>query len=141
MLLQAPDVPLQDATNFLFVLLQFLDKHDSKTKKILEKTKEELKTNEPFMYRYLFDDDGITGQEGAFLLCTFWYISALAITGETKKAKKFFDKFREKMPENFLLSEEIDPEKGIFLGNYPQAFSHQGFIMSAYYLERYKKNH
>ncbi len=128
----------QDATNFLFVLLQFLDKYDPKTTTIIENTKRQLVKNDIFVYRYL-NEDGTPRGEGAFLLCTFWYISALAIIGETTKARGLFHTFSSYINEQGLLAEEIDVNSGKYLGNYPQAFSHLGLIMVAYYISRYSK--
>ena len=137
-LVRYPKSKHQDSTNFLFVLLQFLDKHDPITKKIIQKTKKELVQKKVFVYRYK-EKDEFKGKEGAFVLCTFWMISALAIMGEVKEAEKLFRRFEKYIAKNNLLSEEIDPKTGMYLGNYPQAFSHQGYIMSAYYIDKYKK--
>lgn len=134
---QYPGAGYQDATNFLFVLLHFLDKHDPRTKKILDKTREDLVHNKIFVYRYLADD-GIEGKDNAFLLCTFWMISAYAILEDLDTAVDLFETFEEYMNENGLISEQMNPETGEYLGNYPQAFSHLGFVMSAYYLDKYK---
>lgn len=135
--LQYPASSKQDATNFLFVLLQFLDKHDPKTKVAIEKTCEELCVKNIFIYRYL-ENDGLPRGEGAFLLCTFWLISALAIIEEVEKAEQLFNLFEKNMADHYLLSEEMDIHTHEYLGNYPQAFSHQGYIMSAYYIHKYK---
>ena len=135
---QHPETNNQDATNFLFVLLQFLDKSDPRTKKIIEQTTKQLSYQDVFIYRYL-TEDGLSRGEGAFLLCTFWYISALAVLGEPEKAHSLFHIFVTSMNDQGLLSEEIDPTSGEYLGNYPQAFSHIGLIMAAYYISRYSK--
>ena len=136
--LQHPDAPLQDGTNFLFVLLQFLDKHDPRTQEIIDNTQKELSVEDVFVYRYL-GNDGLPRTEGAFLLCTFWLISALAIIEDIEKAKKLFKLFEKSMPESALFSEEMDPFTKEYLGNFPQAFSHLGYIMTAYYIDKYGK--
>lgn len=136
-LLQHPHTLHQDATNYLFVLLQFLDKHDPLTKTILTNTGNELVTADILVMRYK-TDDGLPGREGSFLLCTFWLISAWAILEEVEQAQTLFLKVQSIMRDHFLLSEEIDTQTGDYLGNYPQAFSHIGFIMAAYYINRYK---
>lgn len=133
---QYPKTEYQDATNLLFILVQFLNKHDSLTKTILDQTVKELSFNEVFVFRY-FSDDGLKGNEGAFLLCSFWLISALAILENTDKAFHLFSKLTKYIGSSGLLSEEIDPDTGEYLGNFPQAFSHIGFIISAYYLNKY----
>ncbi|MBI2594044.1 glycoside hydrolase family 15 protein [Candidatus Daviesbacteria bacterium] len=136
---QHPQSSRQDATNFLFVLLQFLNKHDPLTKTIIKQTCKELSYKNVFVYRYL-TEDGLKSKEGAFLLCTFWLIAAWAILEDVDEAQKLFNKFEDYMDDSELLSEEIDPDTGEYLGNFPQAFSHIGFIMSVYYLYRYKQS-
>ncbi|RJR15065.1 glycoside hydrolase family 15 protein [Candidatus Microgenomates bacterium] len=136
LLTQHPKSAGQDATNFLFVLLQFLDKHDPKTKRIVEKTISELTTKDIFVMRYQ-SEDGLPGSEGSFLLCSYWMISALAVIGQAKRAHELLLKLDKHFNAQQLLPEELDPRDGTYLGNYPQAFSHLGFIMSAYYIHRY----
>lgn len=135
---QYPDTRHMDATNFLFVLFGFLHKSEETTHAIVKTTAEELVHKDVFVYRYL-SDDGLQGGEGAFLLCTFWYISALAKIGQQEKALELFRKVETLMNDQKLLAEEIDEETHEYLGNYPQAFSHLGYIMSSYYIERSKK--
>jgi GH15 family glucan-1,4-alpha-glucosidase len=133
---QYPGTKHQDATNFLFVLLHFLDRHDPKTKRIIERTREELGYRDLFVYRY-HAKDGLTGEEGAFVLCMCWMISALAATGSLPEARQLFDKFTAVLPSHGLIAEEIDPVHYEYLGNHPQAFSHIGYIMAAWYLYTY----
>lgn len=136
--LQYPDAPAQDSTNLLFVLLHFLNRHDPKTKQIIQRTCDELLEKEVFVYRY-HAKDGLTGSEGAFVLCTYWLISALAAVGELEEAERLFQKFDEDIiPPHFLIAEEVDTKNGDYLGNYPQAFSQIGYIMSAHYIQKYK---
>lgn len=139
-LVQYPKTEAVDATNFLFVLLQFLDKHEPLTRKIIDKTAKELSYSQVFVYRYL-KSDGLPGDEGAFILCSFWLISALAILEDVKTAQNLFKQIEEYMKPHGLLSEEIDPKSGKYLGNYPQAFSHMGYIMSAHYIHKYAQRH
>lgn len=135
---QHPETQGQDATNLLFVLLQFLDKKDKRTREIVDNTCRELCRKDIFVYRYL-TPDGLTQGEGAFLLCTFWLISAYAVLEDIDRAVALFNKARELLDTSGPMSEEIEPETGEYLGNYPQAFSHMGFIMATYYLDRYSK--
>ncbi len=135
-LTQYPATTTIDSTNFVFVLLQFLDKHQPRTKEIIERTRAELSHHDIFVYRYK-GDDGLPGQEGAFILCSFWLISALAILEDTDAALRLFSRMDRCITPHGLLSEEIDPDSGRYLGNYPQAFSHLGYIMSAHYLHKY----
>ena len=90
------------------------------------------------LYRYLPDDspDGLAGQEGAFLLCSFWLVDNLAYQGRLDDAHELFDSLRGRAGPLGLLPEEIEPTTGAFLGNYPQAFSHVGLISSGMNLAR-----
>lgn len=132
-----------DAVNYLFVILQFLDKNEKETKEIVLNTSKKLVKDDVFVYRYLTNagknEDGLKGHEGAFILCSYWMISALAKVGELEEARKLFFKMDEFMNQARLLPEEIDPKTGRYLGNYPQAYSHIGLIMTAYYINRYTK--
>lgn len=127
-----------DATNLLFVLLQFLDKHEPLTRKIIDNTAKELGHKKVFIYRYL-KPDGLPGEEGAFILCSYWLISALAILEDVEPAIDLFKHLEKYMNPQGLLAEEIDPTSGEYLGNYPQAFSHMGYIMSSHYIHKYAK--
>jgi GH15 family glucan-1,4-alpha-glucosidase len=133
---QFPETSAQDATNFLFVILFFLSRHDPKAKAMIESTRKELAKDDLYIYRYL-TDDGIQGGEGAFIFCTFWQIAALAAVGELQKAEELMQRFEKLMPDSGLIAEEIDPKTGEYLGNHPQAFSHIGYILSAFYIHRY----
>ena len=125
-----------DATNFLFVLVQFLNKNEEITKTIIENTYKALSKNKIFIFRYHIND-GLKGEDNSFILCTYWYISALAIVGEIDQSAELFKTFEKYLSEIGLISEQIDADSGEYLGNYPQAFSHLGLVMSAYYLNRY----
>ncbi len=127
-----------DATNFLFVLVQFLQKNDEMTKTIIENTYKVLSKDKIFIYRY-HAYDGLKGEDSSFILCIYWYISALAIIGDIEKSAEFFKIFESYISDIGLISEQIDAESGEYLGNYPQAFSHLGLVMSTYYLNRYEK--
>ncbi len=135
-LTQHPGTDFQDATNFLFVLLHFLHRDDERTSQIIDKTCEELVENEVFVHRYKVDDN-IEGKQGAFVLCIYWMIAAFARLGRVEEAKSVFKRFESYIPDHGLMSEEIEAETGKYRGNYPQAFSHLGHIISAYYLEKY----
>lgn len=90
------------------------------------------------LYRYLPDEspDGLSGHEGAFLLCSFWLVETLALQGRVQEAHDLFDSLCGRANALGLLPEEIDPSSGAFLGNYPQAFSHVGVISSGMRLAR-----
>ncbi|PJE75510.1 glycoside hydrolase family 15 protein [Candidatus Uhrbacteria bacterium CG10_big_fil_rev_8_21_14_0_10_48_11] len=136
-LVQHPETDSQDAVNYLIVLLQFFEQDDVRAKQTIDATSRELRYHDIFVYRYR-ENDGLAGGEGAFVLATFWLIAALAYTGNNKEARRLLTKFEKQLPKSGLIAEEIDPKTGEYLGNFPQAFSHIGYIMSAYYLDRYK---
>ena len=75
--------------------------------------------------------DGLSGREGAFLLCSFWLADAVALTGRTAEATALFDRLTGLANDVGLLAEEYDPVAGRMLGNFPQAFSHVGLVNSA----------
>jgi GH15 family glucan-1,4-alpha-glucosidase len=97
----------------------------------------DLSIDENLITRYRTEetDDGIPGKESAFLLCTFWLVDALAMTGRTDQARRRFEYLLGLRNDVGLLSEEYDPVSDRMLGNFPQAFSHLGLIASAYNLQ------
>ena len=76
--------------------------------------------------------DGLAGEEGTFLLCTFWLAQALAQSGQVERAEAVFGKAVAFVNDVGLLAEEIDPQTGELLGNFPQAFSHIGLVNAAW---------
>ena len=93
------------------------------------------------LYRYLpeWSPDGVNGEEGAFVLCSFWLVDILADQGHLEEAEALFESLCNRVNHLGLFSEEIDPETGSFLGNFPQAFSHIGIIISATNLVKRRK--
>jgi len=98
----------------------------------------ELGAGDGLLYRYLPErsPDGLEGDEGAFLLCSFWMIDNLTLQGRIEEARNQFDAMCARTNALGLLPEEIDPGTGRFLGNFPQAFSHLGLISSGVNLWR-----
>lgn len=88
-----------------------------------------------FIYRYKDIDDGLPGKEGAFIICNFWMIENLAKSGLVKEATDLFLRSVKHASPAGLLSEEIAPETGELLGNYPQGFSHIGLINAAFAID------
>ena len=91
------------------------------------------KTTNGFVLRYRTDetDDGLSGKEGTFLICSFWLVSALAIVGELQRARDLMERLlRVSSPLN-LFAEEFDVDTGRHLGNFPQAFSHLALMEAA----------
>jgi alpha,alpha-trehalase len=97
-----------------------------------------LDAGEGLVYRYHYDEspDGLAGQEGAFLLCSFWLVDNLAYQGRLDKAFELYHSLCSRAGPLGLLPEEIEPSTGSYLGNYPQAFSHVGVISSGINLAR-----
>ena len=97
-----------------------------------------LSAGDGLLYRYHPDEspDGLPGEEGAFLLCSFWLVDNLAYQGRLEEAMELFDSLCGRANPLGLLPEQIEPTTGHFLGNFPQAFSHVGVISSAINLVR-----
>jgi alpha,alpha-trehalase len=93
---------------------------------------ERLSAGDGLLYRYMHTDspDGIAGDEGAFLLCSFWLVDNLAQQGRLEDAADLYSSLCARASTTGLLSEQIDPSTGEFMGNFPQAFSHIGVIFS-----------
>ncbi|MGM0583122.1 MAG: glycoside hydrolase family 15 protein [Pseudomonadota bacterium] len=92
-----------------------------------------------FVYRYR-GADGLEGEEGAFLMTSFWLVDALLATGRAEEARALFERLIGKANDVGLFAEEIDPESGEFLGNFPQAFTHLAVIASAQLLHLNARN-
>jgi GH15 family glucan-1,4-alpha-glucosidase len=90
------------------------------------------------LYRYLHEDspDGIPGDEGAFVLCSFWLVENLARQGQLDKAAELYASLCARASTIGLLPEQIDPSTGEFFGNFPQAFSHIGVIAAGVTIAR-----
>jgi len=86
----------------------------------------------PLLYRYT----GMNKEEGAFVACSFWMVDALARTGQTERGRQFMDDTVALVNDVGLLSEQINPDTGAFLGNMPQGLSHLALINAAFALER-----
>jgi GH15 family glucan-1,4-alpha-glucosidase len=101
---------------------------------------ERLSAGDGLLYRYLHDTspDGLPGDEGAFLLCSFWLVDNLALQGHIERAERLYDSLCARASPLGLLPEQIDPSTGTFMGNFPQAFSHIGVIASGVTLARAK---
>ena len=90
-------------------------------------------TEDGFVLRYRTDetDDGLSGKEGTFLICSFWLVSALAIVGEEQAARDLMERLLRVSSPLGLYAEEFDAPTGRHLGNFPQAFSHLALIEAA----------
>ena len=124
-----------DATALLFPLYGFLPFDDPRVENTIDAVRRRLTTEEGLVYRYE-GDDGLPGGEGTFVLCSFWLVDALALSGRVEQAEALFDQVVSHSSPLGLLSEEIAADSGALLGNFPQAFSHIGLINSVLYLDR-----
>jgi GH15 family glucan-1,4-alpha-glucosidase len=121
-----------DASTLLAAGFGFLAPTDERLHNTVLAIAQEL-TEDGFVLRYRTDetDDGLSGKEGTFLICSFWLVSALAIVGEMQQARDLMERLlRIASPLN-LYAEEFDAPTGRFLGNFPQAFSHLALIEAA----------
>jgi len=122
-----------DATSLLIPVMGFLPFDDPRVKGTVNASLKQLLTKDTFVYRYK-GEDGLPGKEGAFVLCSFWLVNALVLSGRNEEAMRIFKNLIKYISPLGLFAEEIDPETGEHLGNFPQAFSHIGLINSALYL-------
>ena len=120
-----------DASTLMLSLVGFLPADDPKVLATINATEEHLTDERGLVYRYR-SHDGLEGEEGTFLLCTFWLAQALARAGQTKRARTVFERAAAFVNDVGLLSEEVDPVGGELLGNFPQAFSHIGLVNAAW---------
>jgi alpha,alpha-trehalase len=124
-----------DAAQLLMPLVGFLPATDARMRSTIEAIADEL-TQDGLVLRYLNDEglnaDGLEGEEGTFVICTFWLASCLAQAGEIERAEAIFDRLSGYANDLGLIAEEIDAANGELLGNFPQAFSHIGLIKAAH---------
>jgi len=122
-----------DASNLMMPIVGFLPAGDPRMRATIEATAARLTDDRGLVYRYRAHD-GLDGEEGTFLLCTFWLAQALALAGETARARATFERAVAFANDVGLLAEEVDPATGELLGNFPQAFSHIGLVNAAWAL-------
>ena len=121
-----------DASNLLAAIFGFLPGDDERLRASVLAIAEDL-TEDGFVLRYRTDetDDGMSGKEGSFLICSFWLVSGLAIIGEQQRARDLMEKLLSVASPLGLYAEEFDTSTGRHLGNFPQAFSHLALIEAA----------
>jgi GH15 family glucan-1,4-alpha-glucosidase len=118
-----------DASNLLAALFGFLPGDDERLRNSVLAIADDL-TEDGFVLRYRTNetDDGMSGKEGSFLICSFWLVSGLAIIGEQQRARDLMEKLLSVASPLGLYAEEFDTTTGRHLGNFPQAFSHLALI-------------
>ncbi|MFL6136334.1 MAG: glycoside hydrolase family 15 protein [Frankiaceae bacterium] len=123
-----------DASNLMLPIVGFLPADDPRILATLDATQQQLTDERGLVYRYRTSGgvDGLAGDEGAFLLCTFWLAQANAMAGRVERARATFETAIGYANELGLLAEEVDPATGEMIGNFPQAFSHIGLVNAAY---------
>jgi GH15 family glucan-1,4-alpha-glucosidase len=127
-----------DASNLMLAITGFLPGDDPRMQATIDATAERLSDERGLVYRYR-SADGLEGEEGTFLLCTFWLAQAQALAGEIQQARATFERAIAYANDVGLLAEEVDVG-GELIGNFPQAFSHIGLVNAAWTIaeaERY----
>jgi alpha,alpha-trehalase len=121
-----------DASTLLAVMFGFLPGDDERMHNSVLAIADEL-TEHGFVLRYRTEetDDGLSGKEGTFLICSFWLVSALAMVGERERARELMERLLRQASPLGLYAEELDADSGYHLGNFPQAFSHLALIEAA----------
>ncbi len=121
-----------DASTLLAAIFGFLPGTDERLHATVMAVAEEL-TDHGFVLRYRTDetDDGLSGKEGSFLICSFWLVSALAVIGENARARAMMERLLRVASPLGLYAEEFETESARHLGNFPQAFSHLALIEAA----------
>jgi GH15 family glucan-1,4-alpha-glucosidase len=125
-----------DAATLMLPLIGFIRAEDPRMRSTIAAIERELTSAQGFVYRYRNFDDGLTGDEGAFTICTYWLADNLIALGELERARSLFEKLKAHANDLGLLSEQIDGVSGEMLGNFPQAFSHMALINTAVMLHR-----
>jgi alpha,alpha-trehalase len=121
-----------DASTLLAALFGFLPPDDERLRASVLAIADEL-TDHGFVLRYRTGetDDGLSGKEGTFLICSFWLVTALALIGEIQQARDLMERLLRVTSPLGLFAEEFDADTGRHLGNFPQAFSHLALIEAA----------
>jgi alpha,alpha-trehalase len=135
-----------DASNLMMPIIGFLPADDPRMLATIDAIADRLTDERGLVYRYRTEGgvDGLAGEEGTFLLCTFWLAQALAMAGRVEQARDVFERAAGYANDIGLLAEEVDPDTGEMLGNFPQAFSHIGLVNAAWAIaeadSRHKEN-
>ncbi|MCM2515807.1 glycoside hydrolase family 15 protein [Streptomyces griseoincarnatus] len=129
-----------DAATLLIPRTGFLPPDDPRVIGTVDAVRRELSTDDGLVHRYRTRGkrtgvDGLKGNEGTFVLCSFWLVDGLALTGRLDEARALFERLLALCSDLGLLAEEYDPVQQRQLGNFPQAFSHMGLIQSALLLQ------
>ena len=126
-----------DAALLLMPLVRFLPPDDERVRATVMAIADELTVN-GLVQRYKVEetDDGLSGEEGTFAICSFWLVSALSEIGETRRAREMCERMLSYTSPLYLYAEEIDAKSGRHLGNFPQAFTHLALINAVMHVIR-----
>jgi alpha,alpha-trehalase len=126
------DTDALDASALLAAMFGFLPGDDQRLRATVLAIADEL-TDDGYVLRYRTQetDDGLSGEEGTFLICSFWLVSALVIIGQNQRARDLMERLIRVASPLGLYAEEFDVETGRHLGNFPQAFSHLALVEAA----------
>jgi GH15 family glucan-1,4-alpha-glucosidase len=128
-----------DGAQLLMPIYGFLPATDDRMRATIDAIARDL-TEDDLVLRYRAEEglnaDGLSGEEGTFVICSFWLVSCLAMAGEVERAEALFDQLAGYANDLGLLGEEIDTANGEQLGNFPQAYSHIGLITAAYAIDK-----
>src|SRR5205085_5280598 len=120
-----------DASTLMMPIVGFLPATDPRMRSTIDAIAERLTDEHGLVYRYRASD-GLAGEEGTFLLCTFWLAQTQALAGEVKQARATSEGANPYANDVGLLAEAVDPVSNELLGNFPQAFSHIGLVNAAW---------
>jgi GH15 family glucan-1,4-alpha-glucosidase len=131
------DTTALDAALLLMPMLRFLPPDDERVRKTIFAIADEL-TDHGLVMRYRPEetDDGLSGREGTFLICSFWLVAAWCEIGEVERARGLCERLLGHASPLALYAEEIDPRTGRHLGNFPQAFTHLALINAVMHVIR-----
>jgi GH15 family glucan-1,4-alpha-glucosidase len=130
---QTYGLPAVDASLLQIPIVGFLPPDDPRVVGTIEAIRTELCTDSGLVLRYRTDNDvdGLPGDEGAFIACSFWLVEALHLIGREDEARELFEHLLSLRNDLGLLAEEYDPRPGRMVGNFPQALSHIPLVTSA----------
>ena len=120
-----------DASTLLISIYGLLPGDDPRVVSTIAAIEARLTDERGYVYRYR-SDDGLAGEEGAFVICTFWLAHAHALAGNVDRANEVFALAAAGSNDLGLMAEMVDPSTGQALGNFPQAFSHVGLVLAAW---------
>ena len=136
---QSFDSDEPDASVLMMAIVGFLPADHPRMRSTIETIAEQLTDEQGFVYRYRSDDQ-MDGEEGTFALCTFWLAHCWALLGDVERARELCDRMVSCANDVGLFSEEIDPDTGELLGNFPQAFTHIGLVNAAWAIHVAERN-